>query len=55
MLQIEVFPETIDLVHPLVQDRDDTDIAIGKQAPVDKVALVAEDIALNAKFRRDGA
>ncbi|MDQ0625829.1 hypothetical protein QFZ39_005104 [Paraburkholderia graminis] len=50
----KIIPETIDLMHPLVQDRDDADVAVGEMAPIDEMVFVTEKIALNAEFRRNG-
>ena len=55
MLQTEVFPETIDLMHTLAQDRDNADFLIRESAPIDKVVFVMEVIAFDAEFGRDGA
>lgn len=51
----EVFSEPVDLMHSLMQDRDDTDIAFRKPTPIDEVAFVAEEVTLNAEFGGDGA
>lgn len=55
MSEAEVFPEAIDLMHMLVQDRDNADFVIREPAPISKVALVVEEVALNAEFGGDGA
>ena len=47
-----VLPEALDLVHPLVQDGDDTDVAVRQPPPVDEVVLVAEHVAVDAELRR---
>jgi hypothetical protein len=49
----EVVSETVNLVHPLMQDGHDADVAICKQLPIDKMLLIAADIAIHAELRRD--
>jgi hypothetical protein len=51
--QAEVFSEAIDLMHTLVQDRDNADIFIRESAPIDKVVFVMEEIAFDAEFGGD--
>ena len=49
----EILAEAVDLVHPLVQDRHDADIAVGEPAPIDEMVLVAEDKAIDAELGRN--
>ena len=51
----EILPEPFDLVHPLVQDRDDADVAVQQAPPIDQVSFVAEHIAVDAELGGDGA
>jgi hypothetical protein len=46
--------EAIDLMHPLVQDRHDADVAVAKPPPVDEVPLVSEKVTFDAELRRHG-
>lgn len=39
----KIFLEPVDLVHALIQDRDDTDIAVGRSVPIDEVMFVREE------------
>lgn len=45
----EILPEAFDLVHAFVQNGDDTDVAVAKPLPIDRVFLVADEIALHAE------
>lgn len=45
----------VHLMHALMQDRHDADIAVGQLPPVDVVVLVAEKIALQAEGCRNRA
>jgi len=47
--------KAVELVHAFVQDRYDTDIAVGESAPIDEMVAVAEDVAVNAESGRDRA
>jgi hypothetical protein len=47
-----IVAEAVDLMHALVQDRHDADVAIVEPAPIDEMVLVAEDIAIHAELRR---
>lgn len=51
----EIFPEAIDLVHPLMQDRHDTDIAVREPAPMDEVPFVAKEETFNAELGGNGS
>ena len=51
----EVLLEAIHLMHPLVKDRDDADVAIGKPPPVHEMPLVAEEIPLHSELGRYGS
>lgn len=53
--QAEIFPEAIDLVHPLVQDRHDADVAVREPPPIDEMPFVAEEVAIDAEFGRNGS
>lgn len=46
-LTSEILPESLNLVHPFVQDRDDADVAVRQAPPIDEVAFVAENIAVD--------
>lgn len=48
--QVEIIPEPLDLMHPLMEDRNDADIAAREAAPIDKMLLVAEKISVDAKL-----
>jgi hypothetical protein len=50
----EVVLESLDLMHPLVQDGDDPDVAIGKAFPVHEMALVAEEVPFHPELGRHG-
>ncbi len=50
----EIITEAVNLMHPLVQDSHDPDVAIREMTPVDEMTLVAKEVSLDAKFRRDG-
>jgi len=41
---LEVVLEPFDLMHPLVQDGDYADVAVGKAFPVHEMALVAKEV-----------
>jgi hypothetical protein len=43
-LSEEILLETINLMHPLVEDRDNTDIAIRQVPPIHEMPLVPEEI-----------
>jgi hypothetical protein len=40
-------------VHPLVQDGDDADVAVGQPSPVDDMTLVTEEVPVDAELRRN--
>ena len=40
-------------MHALMQDRDDTDIAVGQSAPIDEVVFAPEEEPFNAELCRD--
>jgi hypothetical protein len=42
----EVVSESVDLVHPLMQDGHDADVAVRKQLPIDEMLLMATDGAV---------
>jgi hypothetical protein len=50
----EVIAEAVDLMHSLVQDGHDPDVAIRKMTPVDEMALVAEEEPFDTKIGRSG-
>lgn len=54
-LASEILSEPADLVHALMQDCHNADVAIGQSAPVDEVVLVAEEEAVHAELGRDRA
>ena len=41
-------------MHALVQDRDDADFLIREPTPIDEVALIVEEVTLDAEFGGDG-
>jgi hypothetical protein len=53
-IETEVVPEAVDLMHALVQDGYNPDVAIRKMTPVDKMALVAKEEPFDAKLSRNG-
>jgi hypothetical protein len=53
-LHAEVFPKTIDLVHPLMQDCHNADVAVREPAPIDEMPFIAEEVAFNTEFGRKG-
>jgi hypothetical protein len=53
-LSLEIFTETIDLVHPFMQDRHDADVAIRQPSPIDKMPFVPKIIPLDGELGRDG-
>jgi len=54
-VESKILTEPFNLMHPRMQDRHNTNIAIGKLAPIDHMLLISETIALDAKFSRNGA
>src|SRR5690606_17500399 len=50
---VKIFLEPVELMHALMQDRDDTDIAVAQSAPIDEVVLVAEEGPFDAELCRD--
>ena len=53
-LSEEVLLETVNLMHPLVQDRHDADVPVRQAPPVHEVMFVREVEALNPELGRDG-
>src|SRR3546814_11914991 len=51
--EAEVVAEALDLMHPLVQDRHDADVAVAEPAPIDDVPLMPEAEPADAELRRD--
>ncbi len=49
-----VIPEAIDLVHALMQNGHDPDVAVREMAPVNQMVLVAEEEPLDTELGRDG-
>ena len=47
-----MFPKSPDLMHPLMQDRDDADVAIAEAPPIDEMPLVSEDVAVDPEIPR---
>jgi hypothetical protein len=47
----EILPEAIDLMHALMQDRHDADIAVAEPPPIDEVPFVLEEVAFDAELR----
>ena len=48
-LRLKILPDAFDLVHAFVQHGDDTDVTVAESLPIDKVLLVAEEVALNVE------
>ena len=48
-LPLKILPDAFDLVHAFVQPGDDTDATVAETLPIDKVLLVAEEVALNVE------
>ena len=44
-----MIPESVELVHPLTQDCDDANVAVGEPASVDEVPLAEEEEPLDAE------
>ena len=53
-LSEEVLLETINLMHPLVQDRDNSDIPVRKVPPIHEMPLVPEEIPFHPEFGGHG-
>src|SRR3546814_20089249 len=51
--EAEVVAEALDLMHPLVQDRHDADVAVAEPAPLDDVALMPDAEPAEGKRPRD--
>ena len=51
----EVIPKAVDLMHTLVQDCHDPDIATREMAPIDAMVLITKEDALDAEFGRNGS
>lgn len=49
----EIIPEPVDLMHTLVQDGHDADVAVCEMAPVNKMAFIAEEETIDAEFSWD--
>jgi hypothetical protein len=49
----EVIPETVDLMHALMQDGHNPDVAIQEMTPVDEMALVPKEEPFNTKLSRN--
>ena len=50
----EIIPETVDPMHPFVQDRHDPDVAIREMPPINEVAFIPKEEPIDSEFRRDG-
>src|SRR5690606_32273322 len=50
--QPEIRAESVDLMHALVEDRHDADLAVREPAPIDDMALIAKRESLDAEFGR---
>jgi hypothetical protein len=53
--QAEIISESLNLMHPLVQDRNDADVIVREAAPIDKMLFVAEEVTFDTKLRRHGS
>lgn len=49
----KIFREPVNLMHALMQDRDDTDIAVRQSTPIDEVVLVPEEVPFDAELCRN--
>lgn len=49
----KIFREPVDLMHALMQDSNDTDIAVGQSTPADEVVLGPEAVPFDAEFCRN--
>jgi len=54
-VESKILTEPFNLMHPRMQDRHNTNIAIAKFAPIHHMLLISETISLDAKFSRNGA
>ena len=50
----KILPEAVDLMHALVQDDHDPDVAIREMTPVDEIALAAKEEPFDAELGRYG-
>lgn len=50
----KVIPKAVDLVHTLMKDGDDTDVAFREMPPIDETALVSKEETFDAELGRDG-
>jgi hypothetical protein len=48
-----ILPESVDLVHPFMQDSHDPDGIVRQEAPIDIMAFLPAIEAIDAQFRRD--
>ena len=53
--EAEILAEAGDLVHSLVQDRHDADVAVRQSSPIDEMPFVTEEITVNAELGRNGS
>ena len=51
--QAEILAEAIDLMHPLVQDRYDSDVLVRQFSPIDEMPFVSEEVPLDTERNRD--
>lgn len=54
-LPAKILPKPIDLMHPFVEDRHDTDVPVGQPAPIDIVPPVTKQVTLDAERCRNGS
>ena len=52
-LRPKILAEAIDLMHALVQNCHDSDIAVRQSPPVNEMPFVAEEVTIDAEHRRD--
>ena len=50
---LEVLPEPLDLVHPFVEHRDDANISVAENFPVDEMLLIPTQETFNPELGRD--
>ncbi|WP_172972086.1 hypothetical protein [Roseibium aquae] len=48
----EIFLEAVHLMHPLVEDGGNSDVAVRQSSPVHEMALVAEEVSLDPELGR---
>ena len=54
-LHAKVFLEAVNLVHPLMQDGHNADVAVREPSPIDEMLFMAEAVAFDTEVGRHGA